>query len=57
MVYLAVWVDDSLLVGDEKAVEKAIQYLKGEDFVSKEDGSLDDYLSCEIPMNEDKTKG
>ena len=57
VVFLAVWVDDSLLVGDSKAIDKAIQDLKGEGFVLKEDGSLDDYLSCEISMNEDKTIG
>ena len=57
VVFLAVWVDDSLLVGDRKAIDKAIQDLKDEGFVLKEDGSLDDYLSCEISMNEDKTVG
>ena len=56
-MFLAVWVDDSLLVGDTKAIDKAIQDLKDEGFVLKEDGSLDDYLSCEISMNEDKTVG
>ena len=56
-MFLAVWVDDSLLVGDSKAIDKAIQDLRDEDFVLKEDGSLDDYLSCEISMNEDKTVG
>ena len=57
VVFLAVWVDDSLLVGDSKAIDKAIQDLKDEGFVLKEDGSLDDYLSCEITMNEDKAIG
>ena len=57
VVFLAVWVDDSLLVGDSKAIDKAIQDLKDEGFTLKEDGSLDDYLSCEITMNEDMTVG
>ena len=56
-IFIAVWVDDSLLVGDNKAIDKAIQDLKDEGFVLKEDGSLDDYLSCEITMNEEKTVG
>ena len=37
-MFLAVWVDDSLLVGDSKAIDKAIQDLKDEGFVLKEDG-------------------
>ena len=37
MVYLAVWLDDFLLVGDEKVIEKAIQDLKGEGFLLNED--------------------
>ena len=57
VVFLAVWVDDSLLVGDRKAIDKAIQDLKNEGFTLKEDGTLDDYLSCEITMNEDMTVG
>ena len=57
VVFLAVWVDDSLLVGDKEAIKKAFQDLRGEGFVLKEDGSLDDYLSCKISMNVDKTKG
>ena len=54
---MTVWVDDSLLVGDEKAIEKVVQDLKDEGFSLKEDGSLNDYLSCEITMNEEKTVG
>ena len=57
VVFLAVWVDDSLLVGDKKAIDMAVQDLKNEGFSLKEDGSLDDYLSCEITMNKDKTVG
>lgn len=57
VVFLAVWVDDSLLVGDAKAIEKAVQALKDEGFSLKEDGSLDDYLSYEITMNKEKTIG
>ena len=56
-MFLAVWVDDSLLVGDSKAIDKAIQDLRDEGFVLKKYGSLDDYLSCEISMNEEKTVG
>ena len=57
IVFLAVWVDDSLLVGDQRAIEKTIQDLKKEGFSLKEDGSLDDYLSCEITMDKMKNIG
>ena len=57
IVFLAVWVDDSLLVGDGRAIEKVIEDLKREGFSLKEDGSLDDCLSCEITMDKLKTVG
>jgi len=47
--------DDSLLVGHEKAIQQTIDDLKKEGFDLTLDGSLDDYLSCEITF--DKKKG
>ena len=57
VVFLAVWVDDSLMVGDEDAINEVIGLLRDEDFILKTEGSLDNYLSCEITMNKDKTIG
>ena len=49
--FIAIWVDDSLLVGDKAAIDQTIQDLQGEDFRLKLEGTLDDYLSCEIMMS------
>lgn len=51
LVYIAIWVDDSLLVGDEKAIDKAISDLRNKGFTLKVEGSLKDYLSCEITLD------
>ena len=53
--FIAIRVDDLLLVGDKEAIDQAIADLKGEDFKLKLEGTLDDYLSCEITMSPDKT--
>ena len=57
VVYIAVWVDDSLLIGDEKAIEEAVDDLKKLGFNLKIEGTLEDYLSCEITFNKEKTMG
>ena len=49
--FIVIWVDDSLLVGHEKAIQEAINDLKNEGFDLILDGTLDDYLSCEISLN------
>ena len=56
-VYIAVWVDDSLLIGDSEAIEQAIKDLREEGFKLKIEGTLQDYLSCEITFNADETVG
>ena len=55
IVFIAIWVDDSLLVGDKVAIDKTIEDLRGKGFTLKVEGSLKDYLSCEITL--DKGKG
>jgi hypothetical protein len=50
-------VDDSLLVGDRKAIDKAIEDLRKEGFVLKVEDDLTDYLSCEIRLNKKKKTG
>ena len=57
VVYIAVWVDNLLLIGDEKAIEEAVKDLKEQGFNLKIEGTLEDYLSCEITFNKEKTMG
>ena len=52
-VYFGVWVDDSLVIGDTKAIDDALDDLKKRGLVLKIAGSLKDYLSCEITFSED----
>jgi len=55
--FAAIWVDDTLLVGDMKAIKKTITDLKVKGFTLKVENDLDDYLSCEIKIDRDKKKG
>jgi len=55
-VFFAVWVDDSLVIGDEKAIDKVIKDLKENGLVLKITESLKDYLSCEITFSGDGDK-
>jgi hypothetical protein len=57
VVFIAIWVDDSLLVGDQKAIDKTIEDLRMKGFTLKVEGSLQDYLSCEITLDKDKGVG
>ena len=55
--FIAIWVDDSLLFGHGKAIQETINDLENEGFDLKLDGSLDDYLSCEISLDRKKNVG
>ena len=55
LVYIEIYVDDCLLVGNKEAIKDAINGLKNR-FTLKETGDLDDYLSCEVRFNTNKTK-
>jgi hypothetical protein len=57
IVYIAIWVDDSLLIGHDAAIEQTIKDLQANGFGLKIEGELDDYLSCEISFSQDKSKG
>jgi hypothetical protein len=57
IVYIAIYVDDCLMVGDKAAIEDAIAGLKSSGFKLKEDGSLQDYLSCEVTLSKEKKQG
>ena len=47
------YVDDSLLIGNDEAIEAVIRDIEDSGFKLKVSGELDDYLSCEIMFNED----
>ena len=54
--FAAIWVDDTLLVGDTKAIKKTIADLKEKGFTLKVENDLDDYLSCEIKIDRARKK-
>jgi len=56
IVYIAIYVDDCLLLGDKKAIEKVVEDVKKEGLNVKIEESMGDYLSCNIKFNKDKTK-
>ena len=49
--FISICVEDSLLVGYPNLIQQTIDELQKEGFDLKLDGSLDDYLSCEITLN------
>ena len=55
VVYLAMYVDDCLCVGDEEALKDAVKRI-GKHFKLKIEETLSDYLSCEILFNKERTK-
>ena len=57
IVYMAIWVDDCLLIGDQAAIDQAIIDIEGQGFKLKKEGLLKDYLSCKITFAGDKEKG
>ena len=57
IVWIAIWVDDSCLIGNMTAFDATIRELRKEGFNLKIKGSLDDYLSCEITILDDNSMG
>ena len=57
IVFIAIWVDDSLLVGNQAAIDETISDLRKEGFTLKVEGSLHDYLSCEITIDRENKMG
>ena len=55
IVFIAVYVDDSLLIGTDEAIDAVIKDIEECGLKLKVSGKLDDYLSCEIMFNEDET--
>jgi hypothetical protein len=55
-VFIALYVDDNLLIGHPKAIEDAIKQMKKHGLILKIEDDLKDYLSCEIQFSKDRTK-
>ena len=53
-VYIALYVDDNLIVGKEEAINEVIQELRDKGFTLKVEDDLKDYLSCKIEFTENK---
>ena len=56
LVYVALYVDDNLIVGHRAAIDDAIKQMKKHGLVLKVEDDLKDYLSCEVQFSKDKTK-
>ena len=56
-VFLCLYVDDNLLIGDQAAIDDAIKQMKQKGLILKVKDSLKDYLSCEINFSSDKKRG
>jgi hypothetical protein len=54
VIYIAMYVDDCLCVGNDKAIRNAIVKI-GKHFKLKIKETLSDYLSCKILINKDRT--
>ena len=58
LVLLALYVDDCYCVGHKEAIEETIQLIERHtEFDIKTDFTMTDYLSCELNLSKDGTKG
>ena len=48
VLYVLTYVDDNLVVGDKKAIDKLLKQIKSSEFNVTIEEELNDYLSCEI---------
>ena len=55
LVFIGLFVDDNLLIGDPAAIDDAIEGMRKHGFTLKVQDDLRDYLSCEILFNANKT--
>ena len=51
LVFIALYVDDNLIVGHPKAINEAIEGMKQNGLILKVKKKLNDYLSCEIKFS------
>mmetsp|Transcript_11032 Transcript_11032/g.16150 ORF Transcript_11032/g.16150 Transcript_11032/m.16150 type:complete len:82 (+) Transcript_11032:8767-9012(+) len=56
LIYIALFVDDNLMVGDSAAIYEAIEQIKSHGLKLKIEDDLKGYLSCKIKLSEDKKK-
>ena len=56
VVYVALYADHNLMVGDADAVDNAISARKDKSLVLKTMNGLQDFLSCKITFSKDKKK-
>ena len=54
IIYVALYVDDNLMIGDSAMIDDAILALKNKGLVLKTVEGLQDYLSCKIKISKDK---
>jgi hypothetical protein len=55
IVFIALYVDDNLLVGHPKAIKDAIKQMKKHGLILKIKDDLRDYLFCKIQFSKDRT--
>ncbi|KAL7526613.1 hypothetical protein ACHAWF_001850, partial [Thalassiosira exigua] len=54
LVYVAIYVDDNLIVGQREAIEDTIEGLRRNGFTVTVEDTLEDYLSCQIEFSRDR---
>jgi hypothetical protein len=54
--YVVCYVDDNLCIGDEKAIRAVVEEIPKHGLAVTVTENMDDYLSCQVLMNKDKTK-
>ena len=54
--FIALYVDDNLLVGHPAAIDDAIRQMRKHDLILKIEDTLHDYLSCELKFSNDRSK-
>ena len=56
-LFILTYVDDNLVLGKTKAIDKFMEEFKSTEFTYTVEDTLDDYLSCEVLVDEDKKTG
>ena len=57
LVFMALYVDDCLVIGDSKAMNATINHMRAKGLSLKIEEELTDYLSCQIKLNRKEKKG
>ena len=56
IVYIGLYVDDCLCIGDKEAINEVLELMKREGLSLKVEENLTDYLSCELTFDKKKEK-